>query len=287
MTDTKQTFSALITTDQLAAHLTDSDWVIVDCRFDLAKPDWGFENYQQGHIAGATYAHLDHDLAAPITSTGGRHPLPAPAQIAQTFGKLGISNASQVVVYDTVGGGFAARLWWMLRYCGHDAVAILDGGYAKWATEQRPTRTGIEIYPPRRFTPSPQPHMLVTTEQVLQAISSSNSILIDARAPVRYRGEQEPIDPVAGRIPGALNRFHVNNLTPAGVFLPPAELATQFESLLGGRSTAEAIVYCGSGVTSCHHLVALASAGLPLPRLYVGSWSEWIQDPSRPIARGE
>ena len=244
-------------------------------------------DYQQGHIPGAVYAHLDHDLAAPITPTTGRHPLPGPAQIAKTFGKLGISNAGQVVVYDTVGGGFAARLWWMLRYCGHTAVAVLDGGYAKWSAESRPSRTGIESNPPTVFIPSPQPHMLATTAQVLQTLSSPESILIDARAPIRYRGEQEPIDPVAGRIPGALNRFHALNLSPEGTFLPPAELSTQFEALLGGRSTADAIVYCGSGVTSCHHLVALASAGLPLPRLYVGSWSEWIRDPSRPVARGE
>lgn len=281
------TFTSLISTQQLADHLAHPNWVVVDCRFDLAQPDWGFADYQKGHIPGAVYAHLDHDLAAPITPSTGRHPLPAPTQIAETLSKLGISNGSQVVVYDTVGGGFAARLWWMLRYCGHTAVAVLDGGYAKWLAESRPTQTGIDSYPRKDFAPSPQPHMLATTDQILQTLSSSQSVLIDARAPIRYRGEQEPIDPVAGRIPGALNRFHVNNLTPEGTFLPPTELSSEFETLLGGRSTADAIVYCGSGVTSCHHLVALASAGLPLPRLYVGSWSEWIRDPSRPVARGD
>lgn len=280
-------FTSLISTLELADHLSHPNWIVVDCRFDLANPLWGFKDYQQGHIPGAVFADLDHDLAAPITSSTGRHPLPIPAQIAQTLGKLGISNTSQVIVYDTVGGGFAARLWWMLRYCGHTAVAVLDGGYTKWLAESRPTRTSIENNPPKDFTPSPQPHMLVTTDQVLQTLYSTESILIDARAPIRYRGEQEPIDPVAGRIPGALNRFHTQNLSPEGTFLPPTELSSQFDTLLGGRSTTDAIVYCGSGVTSCHHLVALASAGLPLPRLYVGSWSEWIRDPSRPIARGD
>ncbi len=284
---TAHLFDTLISTHQLAEHLTDPNWIIVDCRFDLTNPSWGFADYQRGHIPGAVYAHLDNDLAGPVTPSTGRHPLPTPDQMALTFGKLGIRNTSQVVVYDTVGGGFAGRLWWMLRYCNHASVAVLDGGYAKWKAESLPTQCGVQTNPPAAFSPQIQSHMLVTTEQVQQAVSARNAILIDARAPIRYRGEQEPIDPVAGRIPGALNRFHAQNLTPEGAFLSPAEISAQFNVLLEGRSTSDAIVYCGSGVTSCHHIVALAAAGLPLPRLYIGSWSEWIRNPSRPIARGE
>jgi thiosulfate/3-mercaptopyruvate sulfurtransferase len=279
-------YEVLITTEHLAANLHNPEWTIVDCRFDLMKPDWGYDDYQQGHILGAVYAHLDNDLADRITPHSGRHPLPSPEKFCTTLENLGISNSTQVVVYDTSGGGYAARLWWMLKYFGHDAVALLDGGYAKWAEENRPISKGIDSKPHGIISLSLRPEMVLSTEQIVRLVGDPSICMIDARAAVRYRGEQEPIDPVAGHIPGALNRFHVTNLSPKGVFLPPSELKSQFAALLKGASAAQAVVYCGSGVTSCHHIIAMALAGLELPRLYAGSWSEWIRDPSRPIAKG-
>lgn len=275
-------FTTIISTEELEKHLNDPNWVIIDCRFDLAKPDWGFTNYQEAHIPMAGYAHLDKDLAGPITSETGRHPLPNIETMARRLGSWGIGPATQVVVYDTAGGAFADRLWWLLRFLGHQQVAVLDGGFQKWQRESRPVASGVEQRAPVTFTASPDWSMIVAAEEVERIRQDPAYLLVDARAPERYRGEKEPIDPIAGHIPGALNRFHGQNLSQEGVFLPPEQLRSEFKALIGDTPPENVVVYCGSGVTSIHHILAMESAGLPGARLYLGSWSEWIRDPKRP-----
>jgi thiosulfate/3-mercaptopyruvate sulfurtransferase len=275
-------YTTIISPPSLFAHLNDPSWAIVDCRFDLKNADWGEQAYQQGHIPGAVYAHLDRDLSLPKSPTSGRHPLPPVEQIAAQFSAWGIANQTQVVVYDQVGGAFAARLWWMLRFLGHQGVAVLDGGLPAWQNAGYPLVGGVETRSPTEFKPQPDWSMLVSTEEVERLRTNPDYRLVDARAAERFRGEVEPIDPVAGHIPGAVNRFHGENLSPTGQFLPPETLHEQFSALLGPIATTNTIVYCGSGVTSCHHLIALEQAGLPGARLYLGSWSEWITDPARP-----
>jgi thiosulfate/3-mercaptopyruvate sulfurtransferase len=279
-------FNTIISTDELSKHLADLGWVIIDCRFDLAKPDWGFTSYQESHIPGAIYAHIDRDLAGPITPETGRHPLPDVDVMAQQLGRWGIGADTQVVVYDTMGGAFAVRLWWQMRFLGHAQAAVLDGGFPKWQRQGRPTTTGIENRTPAQFIPHPDWSMIVDAKEVERIRQDPAYRLVDARAPERYRGEREPIDPVAGRIPGAINRFHGLNLSPEGVLLPPDTLRAQFHELVGDTPPENVIVYCGSGVTSIHHILAMEVAGLPGARLYPGSWSEWIRDPKRPIERG-
>jgi len=281
------TYSTLITTHQLFPHLDDPDWIVVDCRGDLANPNWGFEDYQRSHIPGAVYAHMDRDLSAAITPQTGRHPLPDADTLVQRMSRLGIGDRMQVVVYDIQGGSWAARLWWMLRSSGHRTAAVLDGSFQKWLSEGRPTASGIETRPPATFSGRLQTDRIVTAEEVERIRQDPAYRLIDARARPRFLGEQEPIDTAAGRIPGAVNRFHGANLSPDGSFLPPETLRKQFLELLGGVPPERAVVYCGSGVTSCHHLVAMDWAGLPGARMYAGSWSEWIRDPNRPRAAGE
>lgn len=280
------TYTTLVPTDTLSAHLDDPQWVIVDCRFELKDPDWGPAEYQKAHIPGAVYAHLDHDLAGPVTHATGRHPLPDPEQFKIRLSSWGIDDGKQVVVCDTAGGAYAARLWWMLRRFGHTAVAVLDGGFPKWTREGRPTRAGVETRAPAQFEGTPRVGWVAAAQEVDLIRLDPAYRLIDARTPVRFRGEQEPIDPISGRIPGAVNRFHGENLAPDGTFLPPDELRAQFEALLGGVPPERAVVYCGSGVTSAHHLVAMEHAGLKGARLYVGSWSEWIRDERRARAVG-
>ncbi|WP_026369969.1 sulfurtransferase [Kallotenue papyrolyticum] len=280
-------FTTLIDSATLAAHLDDPDWAIVDCRFALDQPARGRQAYLQAHIPGAVYAHLDEDLSGPIVpGRTGRHPLPSVEDAARTFGRWGIDERTQVIAYDDAGGAFAARLWWLLRWLGHNAVAVLDGGWPRWLAEGRPARNGVEQRAPRRFVPRPRPELVVTAEEVLHRLHDAHVPIIDARAPERYRGEVEPIDPVAGHIPGARNAPYSANLAPDGRFLPPAQLAERWRAVLGTAPAEQAILYCGSGVTAAHNALALAHAGLGLPRLYAGSWSEWITDATRPIERG-
>lgn len=279
-------FNTLISTQELAAHIDDPSWVLIDCRFDLADKEWGAEEYEVLHIPGAVYAHLEKDICGPITPTSGRHPLPEPGKFIASMQRLGINNDSQVVVYDATGGGMAGRLWWQLKFYGHNKVALLNGGLPKWLTEGRDTSEGVENNKPGNFTGKPDSRMMVTTDEVKTMLGSKTIAIIDARSPERFRGEVEPIDTVAGRIPGALNRFYNNNLDSSGQFLPAGTLKTAFESLLGELKPQEAVAYCGSGTTACHNLVAMAYAGLPMPRLYVGSWSEWIRDPKNPVGKG-
>lgn len=274
----------IISTADLAANLDHPDWVVMDCRFDLAKPEWGFEEYISGHIPGSGYAHLDKDLAAPIIPESGRHPLPSIDVFASKLGGWGIGNSTQVVVYDTTGGVYAGRLWWLLRFLGHSSAAVLDGGFQKWVNEGRPLATGVQqVHPPVHFTPNPNWDMVMDAAAVERIRQDPSFCLVDARSPERFRGENEPIDPVAGHIPGAVNRFHGKNLAPDGTFLPPDTLREQFTDLIGRTSPENVVVYCGSGVTSIHHILAMELAGLPGAKLYAGSWSEWIRDRKRPI----
>jgi thiosulfate/3-mercaptopyruvate sulfurtransferase len=284
-------FTTLISTDELGAHLrgarpTEGPWVVVDCRSDLKDGTWGRAQYVAGHIPGAVYADLNHDLAGPKTGKNGRHPLPAVEALATTFGRLGISNDTQVVVYDQDSGLYASRLWWSLRYLGHDAVALLDGGWARWTAEGRPAATGEETLPAARFTPSVRRGYSVTVDQVKSLAADGHTRLVDARGPERFEGREETIDTVAGHIPGAVNHFYKWNLAPDGTMLPPDELREKFRAVLGNYTPGQTVMYCGSGVSACHNLLAMEHAGLHGTPLYAGSWSEWSSDPARPIETG-
>lgn len=279
------TYTTLISTDTLARHL-DGSWAIVDCRYDLQQPSRGREQYRAGHIPGAVYASLSHDLAASPTGRNGRHPLPSPAAMADTFGRLGISNDTQVVAYDGVTGMFASRLWWMLRYLGHDAVAVLDGGWAKWTREGRAIRAGDEARSPVSFTGQPRDQLRVDVADVKASLASSALLLVDARAPERFEGTTEPLDRVAGHIPGAVNHYYAQNVTVDGTLRPADELREPFTRLIGHRPPDQIVMYCGSGVSACHNLLALEHAGIRGARLYPGSWSEWAADPGRPVETG-
>ena len=271
----------LVATDELARH---PEWRVFDCRHDLLKHELGEQQYRASHIPGAAFAHLDRDLSAPKNGKNGRHPLPEPQAFIAWLGRQGLKPTDTVVCYDGGGGAMAARLWWMLRWVGHDAVAVLDGGFAKWAKESRPVTADVASFPPTTYPGRVRPEMAVDVAYVQSHLRDAT--LLDARAPARWRGETEPIDPEAGRIPGSLNRFSNDNLSPAGVFKPAAQLRQEFEAALGARP-AEAVVHsCGSGVAACHNLLAMEIAGLKGGRLYAGSWSEWIADPQRPRERG-
>jgi len=279
------TYTTLISTEALAAHAR-PDWVVVDCRYDLADEHWGHDQYLAGHVPGAVYASLSHDLAGPRTGTNGRHPLPSVEALAATFGRLGIRNTSQVVVYDQNVGLHASRLWWSLRYFGHDAVALLDGGWARWIAEGRDAKAGKESAQPVTFTPSPRPRMALSLEAVQARIAAGTTLLVDARASDRFEGRTEPIDRVPGHIPGARNHHYMGNMGADGTFLPPGELRASFDRVLGGQAPAGTVMYCGSGVSACHNLLAMEVAGLPGTALYPGSWSEWSADPNRPVETG-
>ena len=273
--------TTLVSTAELAAN---PHWRIFDCRHDLARPALGEEQYRDAHIPGALFAHLDHDLSAPKTGRNGRHPLPHPEAFASWLGRCGLKISDQVVCYDGGNGAMAARLWWMLRWIGHEAVAVLDGGLAKWLAEKRPVTADLPRLSPTHYPHKHKTEVSVDVDQV--ALRAGEMLLLDARAPARYRGEQEPIDPVAGRIPGARNRFNMDNASPQGTFKSAGELRREFQAVLGDRAPSEAVHYCGSGVAACHNLLAMEVAGLPGGRLFAGSWSEWSADPKRPVEKG-
>jgi thiosulfate/3-mercaptopyruvate sulfurtransferase len=280
-------FTTLISTAALALHLDDPPFVIVDCRYKLDDGSWGAREYTNLHIPGAVYAHLANDLAGPKTGTNGRHPLPDPKTLADTFGRLGITSGVQVVAYDQDNGMYASRLWWMLRWLGHDAAAVLDGGFKQWLAEGRPTNSGDEHRAPQTFSASPRNEMTLDAQGVASLVGKSEWTLVDARAPERYRGDTEPIDKTPGHIPGALNHFFAHNLDDRGMFKTPEELRGVLGAAIGSAVAADHLVcYCGSGVTACHNLLALEHAGLKGAKLYPGSWSEWSSDTSRPVARG-
>jgi len=273
--------STLVSTENLEKNL--SSWRLFDCRHDLARPELGEEQYRSAHIPGALFAHLDRDLSAPRDGRSGRHPLPYPGAFIAWLGQQGLRPGDQVVCYDAGNGTVAARLWWMLRWVGHDAVAVLDGGLAKWLAEGRPVSAEIPRFPHALYPVRMRPGMAVGIGAVERR--RSNMLLLDARAPKRYRGEEEPIDRVAGHIPGAQNRYCADNIGAEGTFKGPEALKKEFLEVLGDRPASEVVSYCGSGVTACHNLLAMEVAGLKGAKLYAGSWSDWISDPQRPIAR--
>ncbi len=274
----------LITPRELADHLHDSDWVVFDTRHDLMDAEKGRRAYDAGHIPGAYFLSVDDDLSGKKTGKNGRHPLPDLAEFAAKMNERGVTPEAQVVVYDDMSGNFAVRLWWMLRWLGHERVALLDGGFPPWEKEGRPVTK--DVPPPRRGSFIPKPHLGATVDAhfVDRFREDASLRLIDARAVERFKGLQEPIDPVAGHIPGAVNRFWQKNLLPDGTFKRPDALRREFDEVLGDTPPEQAVHMCGSGVTSCHNIFAMELAGLPGGRLYPGSWSEWCADTSRPIA---
>ena len=268
-------YTTILAAAEVAAHLDDPQWVIVDCRFDLLDTAAGERRFGESHIPGAVYAHLDRDLsgARQPTGEGGRHPLPSPADLTRTFGRWGIGRGVQVVAYDDQSGHYAARLWWLLRFMGHQAVAVLDGGWPAWTAAGLPVTSAAVAGRsplPRLFEGGPRLDRPATAEEVVAAPR-----VVDGRAPERYRGEVEPLDPVAGHIPGATNRPYTANWDAGGRWRAPEALLADFLDLLGPTPPEDAVSYCGSGVSACVNLLGMVRAGLPEGRLYVGSWSEW------------
>ncbi len=281
-------FQTLISAHNLHEHLNDPQWVVIDCRHDLTDPDAGQNAYRQGHIPGACFAHLDTDLAGPKTTPDGRFlgrpPLPERAHFIETLRRFGVRNDSQVIAYDAHGGTFAARLWWMLRWVGHPMVALLDGGLPAWLAEGYPLSSTNSRAAPGDVSSAAPLAQHVEVEMLMRNLATGQRQILDARAPDRFRGENETLDAVGGHIPGAKNRFFKDNLLPDGRFKPAAQLRSEFETLLTDPSAA--VMQCGSGVTACHNLLAMEIAGLHGAALYPGSWSEWSSDPSRPVATG-
>jgi thiosulfate/3-mercaptopyruvate sulfurtransferase len=305
--------TTLITPRQLAARLGDAELAIIDCRFDLARPQWGREAYASGRIPRARYAHLDQDLSGRLSASTGRHPLPPVEELAARLSRWGIDAQVQVVAYDQSSGAYAARLWWLLRWLGHSKVSVLDGGLAAWEAEGLPldktplpdvqtadAQTGSRGDAPsparaggraRRFDPRPDAQMVVETPELEALVrggqlARGDAVLVDARSADRFAGRNETIDPVAGHIPGARNHPFTDNVDAAGRFLDRGTLRERFARTLEGIPPDAAIFMCGSGVTACHDLLAMEVAGLKDARLYAGSWSEWIRDPGRPTATG-
>ncbi len=277
----------LVSAGEVAAHLDDPSWRIFDCRHDLKQTDYGQTAYHRGHIPGALFLHLDRDLSGSANGLNGRHPLPEAAGLAEKMAQCGLEPESQVVAYDNEGGIFASRLWWLLRWLGHERVAVLDGGLAAWKRARLPQEEQVVVASRARFEIKPEISDRVDANFVLAHLNSKEMLLIDARSPERFRGENETLDPVGGHIPGAINRFYFDNLDDDGCFFKSAaELAAEFKNLLAGQDPRRVVQQCGSGVTACHNLLAMEIAGLAGSRLYAGSWSEWCADPTRPIVKG-
>ena len=279
-------FDTLISCAQLAEHLDDAQWRVFDCRHLLSDVDYGRRAYAAGHLPGAFFMHLDEDLSSPMNGRNGRHPLPDAQALADKLGVAGVTSQTQVVVYDDAGGMVAVRLWWLLRWLGHERVALLDGGIGQWQKQGLPLSCEVPAATPARYAEQIAVRDWVVNADAVQAnIARSAFTLIDARASDRFRGENETLDPVGGHSPGARNRFFRDNLDADGLFRPAAELRREYLALFAGVDPAQVVMYCGSGVSACHNLLAMAVAGLPGARLYAGSWSEWCSDPARPVAR--
>ena len=279
--------SPLISADNLAAEISNSGLRVLDCRFDLQEPAAGRADYEAAHIPGAVYADLDKDLAAAPGPGSGRHPLPDPAELAKTFGGMGIDTDTRVVVYDDCSGALASRAWWLLRWLGHDQVLLLDGGFSSWQRSRLPVETGANRAAATVFVGAPRDQMVLETSDVVARNDKAVDLrLVDARDAARFSGATEPIDAVAGHITVAVNLPFSENLDASGYWRGPAELRRNMKRVLGSDLSSPWGVMCGTGVTACHHVVSALVAGLSEPRLYVGSWSEWITDPERPVASG-
>jgi thiosulfate/3-mercaptopyruvate sulfurtransferase len=281
-------FQTIISAKDAAANVGKPDWVFIDCRFFLNDANRGPQEYQERHIRGAVFADLNGDLSGPvIPGKTGRHPLPDAESLSKTFSRFGIDAQCQVVAYDEAGGFMAAaRLWWLLKWAGHDAVAVLDGGFKEWLRLGYPTASGKEQRPARTFIPHFRPEMVADAAQVESIRKDERYALVDCRASDRYRGENETIDPVGGHIPNALNAPFSENLNPSGTFKPAEELDRRLEGITGERPADKKVFYCGSGVTAAHNILVLAHAGKGMSKLYAGSWSDWITNPDRPVAKG-
>lgn len=282
-------YTTVISASELLDHLETPDWAIIDCRFTLSDPKKGRKDYREAHIPGAVYAHLDEDLCGRIVpGKTGRHPLPSMEEFSHRLSKWGTDANVQVVAYDDVGGALAAaRLWWMLRWVGHNQVAVLDGGWTWWQKEDLPVKSGTELRTPRIFVPHHQTGLIADTESVDRMRKDPEALILDSRTTDRYRGENETIDPVAGHIPGAKSAPYPENLDNEDKFLSEETLRQRFEQKLGDIPAERTAFYCGSGVTAAHNVLAVAHAGLGTAKLYPGSWSKWITDPNRPVATDE
>ena len=276
-------YTTLVAAATLAAHLDDPAWLVIDVRHQLADTGYGECVYAENHIPGAVFLHCDCDLSGPMTGSNGRHPLPAVEKLAARLGEIGIGPQTQVVVYDDAQGMIAGRLWWLLRWLGHEQVAVLDGGLQAWQAAGRALTTELPLLRPTTFTAQLRDTM-VDADYVQAFLQTSRMHLVDARSPDRFRGENETIDPVGGHIPGAVNRFFRENLRADGRFKPAAELRAEWLMVLAGASPEQVVHQCGSGVSACHNILAMEIAGLPGSRLYAGSWSEWCADCGRPVA---
>ena len=280
-------YSYLIDVDELQAQLTQAAWHVVDCRFNLMQPAQGQEDYERGHIPGASYANLDSDLAGTVSDSSGRHPLPFARQFAATLSSWGIDNNSQVVVYDGGSGAIAARLWWMLKWVGHDRVAVLNGGFAAWQEAAYEVSDVVESVTASSFQAQPNPDLVISTADLEDAMHAGNApILVDARDRARFAGEAEPIDSVAGHVPGAINHPFSESVDEKGAWKSVQEIRESWSGVLGADQDRPWVAMCGSGVTACHLALSARLAGYCIPALYVGSWSEWIRDPGRPITIG-
>jgi thiosulfate/3-mercaptopyruvate sulfurtransferase len=275
----------LINTRELSLHLADPQWVIFDCRHDLLDTGKGERLYREGHIPGAHFANIDTDLSGEKTGRNGRHPLPSPAAFAAFLARHSVCATSAVVAYDDVGGQFASRLWWMARWIGLKNVYLLDGGLPKWVADGHQLSRDVPVPKSAALRAEPDATMLWSADEVLGHLNDPDFALIDARAAERYRGEVEPIDPVAGHIPGAVNRFYKLNLNADLTLRPAEELRGEFEALVSNKQAANVLHQCGSGVTACMNIFAMEYAGLPGSKLFAGSWSEWVSDPTRPVVK--
>jgi len=275
----------LISAVELADIFHDPDLVVVDCRHQLADPSWGRRAYQTAHLPGATFLHLDEDLSGPLSGKNGRHPLPDPEVLAQKLGDLGIHNGSRVVAYDDPAASVpgAARLWWLLEWMGHAKIQVLDGGYSGWVAHGHSVDASESVRGASTFAVDLQPHLIADAEEIYENICNPQFLLVDARSAERFKGIGETLDPVGGHIPQAANRFFQHNLNN-GLFKPAETLRNEWTTILGSWPVDQVVHQCGSGVTACHNLLALASAGMKGGRLYAGSWSEWCADPARPVS---
>jgi len=275
-------FGTLVSVSQLREQLGNPEYCVVDVRHLLADVDHGERAYAEAHIPGAFFLHCDRDLSGPMNGSNGRHPLPDPQVLAARLGSIGIGRQTQVVAYDDSQGMIAGRLWWLLRWLGHDAVAVLDGGWQAWQESGGAVSAELPQPMPYAFVPG-QRNYAVDVQFIRKMLDAPSMCLVDGRASDRFRGENETIDPVGGHIPGALNRFFRDNLASDGFFKPASELANEWRGILAGEDAAAVVHYCGSGVSACHNILAMEIAGLPGSRLYGGSWSEWCADPRRPV----